>query len=148
MVYEPDRKGFLTRLMSSTRTTRPFFAYSEHELRVLSQILNRRQQSIVRRYKNVRSIARHWLGEHSDNYERPETHDLNSVAAAMGITPPLQFPKGGMTARLRMVREHSGTKRGWKEAPKQVRNAWKEVLLYNQSDVMTMHKIMQHMRGR
>ncbi len=145
VVYEPDRKAFLTRLMRSTRTTRPFFAYSEHELRVLSKTLNRRQQSIVRRYKNVRSIGRRWLGKHSDNYERPKTHDLNSVAAAMGFTPPLQFPKGGMTARLRMVREHSSTKKGWNDAPKAVHKAWKELLFYNESDVMTMYKIMRLM---
>lgn len=145
VAYEPDRKGFLATLMSSTRTRRPFFAYSEHELKVLSKILKRNQTTIVPRYKNVRSIAKRWLNERSAIYEQLETHDLNSVAAAMGITPALQFPKGGMTARLRMVRDHSGTKGGWKEAPKQVRNAWKEVLLYNQSDVMTMHKIMQHM---
>jgi len=148
VVYGPNRKDFLQTLRSSTRLWRPFFAYREHELKVLTRLLQQPPQRIVRRYKNVRSIARHWLGGHSENYERPETHDLHSVAAAMGITPSLQFPKGGMTARLRMVREHSGTKRGWKEAPKQVRNAWKEVLLYNQSDVLTMHKIMQHMRGR
>ncbi len=148
VVYEPDRKGFLATLMSSTRTRRPFFAYSEHELTVLSKILNRRRTDIVPRYKNVRSIAKRWLNERSAIYEQPETHDFNSVAAALGITPSLQLPKGGMTARLRMVREHSGTKAGWKKAPNATREAWKELLLYNQSDVMTMHKIMQHMCDR
>ena len=145
VVYERDREDFLSTLMSSTRRNRPFFAYSEHELTVLSKILNRRPTAIVPRYKNVRSIARRWLNERSATYEQPETHDFNSVAAALGITPSFQLPKGGMTARLRIVREHSGTKSGWKAAPKAARKAWKELLLYNQSDVMTMHKIMQHM---
>ena len=145
VVYDPDRKGFLATLMSSTRTGKPFVAYSEHELKVLSKILKRRQQTIVPRYKNVRSIAQRWLRERPESYEQLETHDLNSVADAMGITPPVQFPTGGMTARLRMVREHSNTKAGWKKAPKAVRKAWRELLLYNQSDVMTMHKMMQHM---
>ncbi len=145
VIYKPDRKAFLATLMSSTRTKRPFFAYSEHELTVLSKILNRRPTDIVPRYKNVRSIAKRWLNERSAIYEQPETHDFNSVAAALGITPSLQLPKGGMTARLRMVREYSGTKAGWKNAPNATREAWKELLLYNQSDVMTMHKIMQHM---
>lgn len=145
VVYERDREDFLSTLMSSTRRNRPFFAYSEHELTVLSKILNRRPTDIVRRYKNVRSIAKRWLNERTTIYEQPKTHDFNSVAAALGITPPLQFPKGGMTARLRMVREHSGTKSGWKKAPRATRKAWKELLLYNRSDVMTMHEIMQHM---
>ena len=145
VVYERDRKQFLATLMSSTRRNRPFFAYSEHELTVLSKILKRRPTDIVRRYKNVRSIAKRWLNERTAIYEQPKTHDFNSVADALGITPPLQFPKGGMTARLRMVREHSGTKSGWKKAPRATRKAWKELLLYNRSDVMTMHEIMQHM---
>ena len=145
VVYERDREDFLSTLMSSTRRNRPFFAYSEHELTVLSKILNRRPTAIVPRYKNVRSIARRWLNERTAIYEQPETHDFNSVAAALGITPSLQLPNGGMTARLRMVREHSGTKRGWKAAPKATRKAWKELLLYNRSDVMTLHEIMQHM---
>jgi|TARA_B100001964_G_scaffold231115_1_gene285384 hypothetical protein len=145
VVYEPDRKGFLATLMSSTRRGKPFFAYSEHELKVLSKILESRQQTLVPRYKNVRSIAKRWLRQRSESYEKPETNDLNSVAAAMGITPPVQFPTGGMTARLRMVSEHSPTRAGWEGAPKAVRQAWKELLLYNQSDVMTIHQIMQHM---
>ena len=145
VVYEPDRKGFLTTLMSSTRTARPFFAYSEHDLEVLSKILKRRRQTIVPRYKNVRSIAKRWLSERSESNQQPAKNDLNAVVEAMGITPPVQFATGGMTARLRMVREHSNTKSGWKKAPKAVRKAWRELLLYNQSDVMTMHKIMQHM---
>ena len=148
VAYVPDRKAFLATLMSSTRTGKPFVAYSEHELKVLSKILKRRQPTIVPRYKNVRSIAKRWMRERSESYEQPETHDLNSVAAALGITPALQFPKGGMTARLRLVREHSGTNKRWKEAPKDARKAWEELLLYNKSDVMTMHKIMQHMCGR
>jgi len=145
VAYEPDRKGFLATLMSSTRTRRPFFAYSEHELKVLSKILKRSQPTIVPRYKNVRSIAKRWLNERSAIHGQLENHDLNSVAAAMDITPPLQFPKGGMTARLRMVRKHSSTKKGWNNAPTAVHTAWKELLFYNESDVMTMYKIMQLM---
>ena len=145
VLYKPDRKVFLTALLGSSRKRKPIFAFSEHELNVISETIGREPQTIISRYKNVRSIAKRWLRERSSDYSQPDTHDLISVAKAVGLNPPVQFRKGEMTERLRLVGEYSSTKSGWQRAPKRIREAWRELLRYNQSDVMTMHELMQYM---
>jgi hypothetical protein len=138
-----NRDAFLKELVGSVRIKRPLFAFSEHELRVIKGHLG---YGITKRYRNVRSIAKRWLNQRVDRYPSPEAFALRDIVRSMGITLECRLPEGGVTSRLRAVREHGSSKRRWAAAPERVRRKWRQVLTHNRSDVLGIRDMMLRMR--
>lgn len=138
-----DRDAFIEELVDSAGMNKPLFAYSEYELRVIEKCVGHR---ITRRYRNVRSIAKTWLNKQAGRYPTPTTFALVDVAESMGIALNLKLPEGGVTSRLREVRDFSSSSKRWSSAPAKIRNKWREVLEHNRSDVTAIREMMMHMR--
>ena len=143
VVYHPDRDTFLQQLAASAGLSRPLFAYSEHELKVIERIVGHR---ITRRYRNVRSIVKRWLSRRDDRGAPPESLALSDVSRSMGIRLRSKLPQGGVTSRLREVRGFAASRKKWAEAPPQIKKMWREVLFHNRSDVFAIHEMMHRMR--
>ena len=143
VLYCPDRLGFMKDLCDSLRGSKPLFAYSEYELRVIERQVGHR---ITKRYRNVRSIARRWLNQPDRGYPKPADNSLRSVAQVMGIPLEKKLERGGVTARLRAVREYSASRIRWESAPQKVKRQWREILMHNHWDVLATYQVMVHMR--
>ena len=137
------RDAFLKGLADSAGVSKPLFAYSEHELRVIEKCV---RHKITKRYRNVRSISARWLNRQGDAYPTPQTLALVDVSESMGISLRFKLPEGGVTSRLREVRAWSSSQTKWAEAPREIREMWREILNHNRSDVLGIRDMMFYMR--
>ena len=151
VVYCEDREGFLGNLVEKSCKSKPLFAFTEHEFGFLEELVG----SIVRRrYRNVRLIAKRWCNREVAKGKceaqfldvKPIDWSLREVAGAMGFTLTEKLPTGGVTNRLRKVKEYSHSKASWEAAPAATRRAWREVLKHNREDVRLIYEMMNRMR--
>ena len=85
---------------------KPLFAFSEHELKVIEKRVGHK---ITKRYRNVRTIAKRWLSKRKGDHPQPKALCLRDIASAMGIDLESKLPEGGVTKRLREVRDYSSS---------------------------------------
>jgi hypothetical protein len=143
VLYEPDRDRFLTGLVQASRKTAPLFAFSLHERQILQRACGYR---LDHRYRNVLAIAKLSL-RNSSQKPRDKENGLRSVCEAMGIPLTFKLPRGGVTDRLRTVREYSSSQSKWRLASTSVRQAWREILLHNYADVKAIYEIVRRLQG-
>lgn len=142
-----DRNAFLLQMLKATSSVnRPLFAYSIHEQRVISKLLN---QNIESRYRNVKRLAeieinrrRSISPDEFPNIPKKIPKNLEGLAEALGIPMQDKLPINGITDRFRKVREYSSSRKAWEKAPREVQNAWKEVLMHNKEDVCILPQIL------
>ena len=144
VIFCDNRDAFLSDLVDSAGMMKPLFAFTEHEFKVITKHL---QMNIVRRYRNVLSIAKRWFKSRGEKLTKPPSWDLAEVAKAMDISLNSKLPRGGVTSRFRAVREYSSSQNKWAAAPQSIRKKWREILEHNKSDVMSIRKMMMAMRG-
>lgn len=142
--YRPERKKALLELLDDTGLSAPLFAFSEHELKVIEIEC---ELSPKRRYKNVRQIAKRTLAASMRESDREKDWSLRAVCDAMGIPRPHKLETGGVTDRLKIVREHASSNVKWRCAPEAARQAWREVLLHNYDDVRLIYEIMLKLKS-
>jgi len=70
-------------------------------------------------------------------------HSLKNVAAKVGLSLTQKLEKGGMTRRLREVREYSQSAKKWAAAPDSARRSWREVLEHNRVDTTCLIEILR-----
>lgn len=143
ITFCPERVAFLRELVSEVRKAMPLYAYSEHELKVIQR---ETAVDMTPRFKNVRSIAQRWLNQRKDEHSHPASYALRDVATVMQVEMAGKLKRGGVTDRLRRVREYSKSMKKWQAAPGTVREIWCELLKHNRSDVMGIWEIMNYMR--
>ena len=139
VTYDPNRNKSLEKIVASSTMSKPLFAYSEHEQRILRNELG---LNVTKRYKNVRSISKAWFNRHSCDITGPESGTLVDLAKTLGLDVNAKLEKGGITDRLRSVRNYSKSKKHWRTAPKSVKDKWTEVLEHNRLDVLLMREVM------
>ena len=173
--YLPDRDGFLEKLVEKSGFGNPVFAYSEYEFNQLTHQLAkqfekegteelasgsaeklelikqraeaRASKQLGRRYRNVKLIAARWCRNNIPD-DLPGEWSLHELAQAMGLSVTKKLPRGGVTSRLRLVKEYSGSKRRWEGAPSKARKAWLEVLQHNLADVKLIFEMMNRIRPK
>ncbi|MDA7864766.1 hypothetical protein N9B24_01440 [bacterium] len=171
--YLPDRDGFVETLVGQSGFGKPVFAYSEYEFNQLTHQLTkqfenektdklasvsegelklitkyaeaRASKQLRRRYRNVKLISARWCRNNMPD-DLPSEWALHEVAQAMGLSVTKKLPRGGVTSRLRLVKEYAGGKRRWREAPAKVQKAWLEVLQHNREDVKLIFDLMNRIR--
>ena len=139
-----DRTTFLNEMVKTSSIAKPIFAYTEYEKNVIETQVGHR---ITRRYRNVRTIAKRWFNREECPYPKPASQALHDMMQAMGLPLQHKLPKGGVTDRLRAVRDYSSSKKKWDAAPSSVRRQWKEILQHNKSDVTSIFTMMVRIRG-
>lgn len=159
-------------LEETSPRNKPLFAYSVHEEKLLNKLLtkhvedsngkakkfsnpelDRAKARIIKkigdRYRNVKRLAEAEINRRRSRSsaalpdvpeEIPNT--LEGLAEALGISMQHKLPRGGVTSRLRQVKEYSKSQKAWEKAPKKVRKAWIEVLKHNKEDVCILPKIL------
>lgn len=143
VVFVKARQQLLEALVDSTTVSRPLFAFSEHERTVIRNELG---VSISKRYRNVRSISKAWYSRKQRGFAVPRSWALFDVAEGLGIVTRGKLGVGGVTKRLREVREFSKSRERWARAPNSVKRRWRELLEHNKSDVMLCHEIVLKLR--
>ena len=174
--YIPDRAGFIKSLVQQAGFSKPVFAFSEYEFNQLTHLVAMQiewetlekidrvttvtkekkkqikedaekmaKKKLERRYRNVKLIAERWCKKKIPK-QLPDDWTLHDVAQSMELDVTAKLPRGGVTSRLRLVKEYSGSKRRWQAAPAKVRKAWREVLQHNLADVKLIVEMMNRMR--
>ena len=141
--YCGDRGSFLKELADSTSGSKPLFAFSEHERTVIKKEI---VHDIEKRFSDVRAIAKRFFNKYPDAFKEPQAineHSLKNVAAKVGLSLAQKLEKGGMTCRLREVREYSKSAKKWAAAPDSVRRSWREVLEHNRVDTTCLIEILR-----
>ena len=65
----------------------------------------------------------------------------------VGITVPRGYGKGEVTTKLKLVEEHSKTKKSWEVAPAEAKKQWQQLLNHNRFDVESMYELMIRIIG-
>jgi hypothetical protein len=146
--YESDRKQYLKELADSTSKGKPLFAYSEHEKNVIEHQIG---HQITARYKNVRKIAKSYFNRYPDRFPEAGSiaeNSLSAVTQVLGFKLKHKLPRGGVTKRLRNVRQFSDSRKKWAAAPDGIKQQWREVLLHNREDAMCLFDILMALRTR
>lgn len=68
------------------------------------------------------------------------------ITKTLGVSIPEKLPKGGVTSRLRDVRDYSHTRQAWANAPAGIKKKWREVLEHNRSDCECLHEVLTALR--
>jgi hypothetical protein len=146
--FEEDRAQYLKDLVTKVSMNKPFFAYSEYEKTVIQHQVG---HQITKRYRDVRGIAKRRFKKYPNIYPAPAKKRENSlveVAQFLEIPMAEKLAKGGVTKRLRSIRDYSKSRKGWAAAPAKVRREWREVLEHNRLDVLCMVEILNTLRAR
>ena len=151
VAYCEDREGFLRNLVEQSGKSKPLFAFTEHEFGFLEELMG---GIVRRRYRNVRLIAKRWCNREVAKGKceaqfldvKPIDWSLREIAEAMGFPLTGKLPRGGVTERLRQVKEHSKSRARWESAPDSVHIAWNEILEHNREDVRLLYDIMNQIR--
>jgi hypothetical protein len=141
--YCEDRGSFLKELADSTSGSKPLFAFSEHERTVIKKEIG---HDVEKRFSDVRAIAKRFFNKYPNVFEELQgmnEHSLKNVAAKVGLSLTQKLEKGGMTRRLREVREYSQSAKKWAAAPDSARRSWREVLEHNRVDTTCLIEILR-----
>ena len=146
--YRPDRAEYLSELANSTSQNKPLFAFSYYEKNIIEFQV---KHSIEKRYRNVLGISKKCFNSKPEAFPERSSNKLNTlmgITKTLGVSIPEKLPKGGVTSRLRDVRDYSHTRQAWANAPAGIKKKWREVLEHNRSDCECLHEVLTALRAR
>lgn len=141
--YRPDRAEYLSELAKSTSKAKPLFAFSEYEKNIIEFQC---KHKITKRYKNVLGISKKRFNSRPEAFPKRSSDNPNTlveITKTLGISIPEKLAKGGVTSRLRDVRNYSYSRQKWAKAPAEIKKKWREVLEHNRSDCECLYEILK-----
>jgi hypothetical protein len=146
--YRPDRSEYLSELAKSTSLNKPLFAFSEYEKNIIEF---QAKHKITKRYKNVLGISKKRFNKQPEAFPNRSSNKPNTlmeITKTLGVSVPEKLAKGGVTIRLRDVRDYSHSRKAWAKAPFGIKKKWCEVLEHNRSDCECLYEILKVLRER
>lgn len=146
--YCPDRAEYLSELAKSTSPNKPLFAFSEYEKDIIEF---QAKHKITKRYRNVLGISKERFNKQPEAFPKRSSDNPNTlveITKTLGISAPEKLAEGGVTSRLKDVRNYSYSRQKWAEAPAEIKKKWREVLEHNRSDCECLYEILKVLRER
>ena len=144
--YRPDRAEYLSELAKSTSQNKPLFAFSEYEKNIIEF---QAKHKITKRYRNVLGISKKRFNRKPKDFPNRSSNKLNTlmeITRVLGVSVTEKLAKGGVTSRLRDVRDYSYSRTAWAKAPEGVRQKWREILEHNRSDCECLYEVLKILR--
>ena len=139
VIHNSEMGSVLGELVSEARKTRPLFAFSEHEFRVIDKAIGNKR-SIKKRYRNVNLIAQKYF---ADNYsDEPVPCSLVEVAERLKLDTTDKVKDHSITTCMRTVKDACETRKKWEDRDKETRDSWNILLKHNKWDCMIMYKAL------
>lgn len=123
---------------------RVVISWSEHYLRVMSQILSPKNQSrLMHRYRNAIATARPWHYELEQ--ARAPTGELAYFNKLLGFPIPDKYGTGKVGQGLRLIRNQLNEGRDCAELTPKARASWIAIVKHNALDLRSMEYVLRAM---
>ena len=123
---------------------RVLVSWSEHDLRVINQILSTKdQERFASRYRNAITTARSW--HYKAMEKRAPVGDLSYFCQLLGFPVPKKYGTGKVGHGLRLIRNQLNEGREYPELTPKARASWVAVVKHNELDLRSMEFVLKTM---
>lgn len=131
-------------LLRACDEDRVIVSWSEHDLRVVNQVLSAKdQERFSSRYRNAITTARSW--HYKTMEKRAPVGDLSYFCQLLGFPIPKKYGTGKVGHALRLIRNQLHEGREYPELTPKARASWVAIVKHNDLDLRSMEFVLQSM---
>ena len=131
-------------LLRACEEDRVIVSWSEHDLRVVNQVLSAKdQERFSSRYRYAITTARSWHYKTMD--KRAPIGDLSYFCQLLGFPIPKKYGTGKVGHGLRLIRNQLHEGREYPELTPKARASWVAIVKHNDLDLRSMEFVLQSM---